>query len=259
MFVDFGTANLPEWTSPVCLHKIFRLKADESYRVNHEPLEIGWQVLIIVTAGSGFLQFGKTSRTIMAGEAFLFSPGDDPFRYHTLGDKWDFWWFEFSGSMELLKDSYVFEGSAVSELCETCLKAVKQQNAKAASGLFSAILWQIFAVEIKENGNKKETLIFRKAAEIILKQLKSINVTSLSKELCLSERSLRDIFIENAGCSPKQYILSKKLDSAKFLLKNTNKSIGEISDSLGFSSQFHFCRFFNREIGIAPSAWRKGE
>lgn len=57
--------------------------------------------------------------------------------------------------------------------------------------------------------------------------------------------------------SLSDFILTKKTDEAKYLLRYTNKSLTDISLSLGFSSPGHFSRVFKKYASITPHKYRK--
>ena len=46
--------------------------------------------------------------------------------------------------------------------------------------------------------------------------------------------------------------------SARTLLRESSKSIGEISEELGYSSCEHFSWSFKKYCGMSPSEYRKG-
>ncbi len=52
------------------------------------------------------------------------------------------------------------------------------------------------------------------------------------------------------------YILLRKLEAARNMLKYSEYSYAEISAILAFSSQSHFCRIFKKETGYTPKEYR---
>lgn len=52
------------------------------------------------------------------------------------------------------------------------------------------------------------------------------------------------------------YILLRKLEAARNMLKYSEYSYVEISAILAFSSQSHFCRIFKKETGYTPKEYR---
>lgn len=85
-----------------------------------------------------------------------------------------------------------------------------------------------------------------------------IQMSELARELHLSERNFRKYFTEEMGVSPKAYLQTARLQRAKELLRTPGQSISEISESVGYYSQFQFSRDFKKEFGLTPSAYRGG-
>ena len=52
------------------------------------------------------------------------------------------------------------------------------------------------------------------------------------------------------------YILLRKLEAARNMLKYSEYSYAEISAILAFSSQSHFSRIFKKETGYTPKEYR---
>lgn len=65
------------------------------------------------------------------------------------------------------------------------------------------------------------------------------------------------LFHKRFGVSPAQFINQKKTHYAMEQLTSTSKPIADISNSLGFSSQFYFCNFFKKQTGTTPSEYRQ--
>ena len=66
-------------------------------------------------------------------------------------------------------------------------------------------------------------------------------------------------FQQELGMSIGTYITHCRLREAKSLLRYTNKSLGEISSYLCFSSQSHFQNVFKKNIGLSPLAFRRSQ
>lgn len=75
--------------------------------------------------------------------------------------------------------------------------------------------------------------------------------------LCVSPRYLQYITDKVVGRPPKQIISDYLMQESRSMLMCTRLTIQEIALRLGFSSQAQFARFFTREQGIAPQAYRQ--
>ena len=77
-------------------------------------------------------------------------------------------------------------------------------------------------------------------------------------EACGYSRNHFSLLIrQQTGLSARDFLNGIKLKIAQDYLRYTNKTIEEISATLGFSSQFHFSSFFKRHAGISPLKFRK--
>ncbi len=86
---------------------------------------------------------------------------------------------------------------------------------------------------------------------------KQITLELLSQLFFFSKTSLNNDFKKNTGLSIIDYLLKKRINVAQNLLLNSNKSICEIAEECGFSSQSYFYLIFRKRIGASPSAYRK--
>lgn len=84
------------------------------------------------------------------------------------------------------------------------------------------------------------------------------DVAFYAERLCVSTRYLQDVTNKMAEKKPKQIISDYLLQEACSMLKGTRLTIQQISQRLGFASQAHFSRFFTRELGLSPQAYRFG-
>ncbi|MCL2216901.1 MAG: AraC family transcriptional regulator [Defluviitaleaceae bacterium] len=68
---------------------------------------------------------------------------------------------------------------------------------------------------------------------------------------------LSSIFRKETGVCISDYIMSKRIEDAKFLLCHTNNPISEIANYYQFSSQSHFTQRFAKITGMTPLVYRK--
>lgn len=83
------------------------------------------------------------------------------------------------------------------------------------------------------------------------------SLTELSRAVGLTPRTLSRRFVQATGESPKQYWLQLRLLRAEEMLRETNLSIQEISNLLGFSDPSYFIRLFRQRAGITPNDYRR--
>lgn len=98
----------------------------------------------------------------------------------------------------------------------------------------------------------------RQAAELIESDPgQKINFSDLSRSLNLSERNFRKMFTLIMGMAPKAYQQELRLKTAAAVLKEKERTMAEISEELGYYSQFQFSRDFKKRFGVTPSEYKK--
>ena len=74
----------------------------------------------------------------------------------------------------------------------------------------------------------------------------------LAEYVQLSRRQLERLFLKHLHSTPSRYYLKLRLDRARRLLKQTSRSIVEITAMCGFVSTTHFSRCYRKTLGHAP-------
>lgn len=64
-------------------------------------------------------------------------------------------------------------------------------------------------------------------------------------------------FFNQTGMTPNEYIQNIRLEKAKILLQETDLSLLEISQIVGYSHQSSLTRLFQKKEGLSPGAFRK--
>ena len=110
----------------------------------------------------------------------------------------------------------------------------------------------------KETCGVHHSKTVQKARDYILAHIgESITTEALARECGMNRTYLCKRFREETGMSLGQYVTHIKTQEAKRLMDITPKTIAEIAEYLGYSSQSHFQRVFKQQYGCTPGAYRK--
>ncbi len=83
-----------------------------------------------------------------------------------------------------------------------------------------------------------------------------VNLSDLAKRVYLNPIYFCTVFKDAFGVSPMHYLQIVRIENSKKLLKNTNHSITQISNKVGFQSVHHFSKLFKSNVGMSPSDFR---
>lgn len=84
-----------------------------------------------------------------------------------------------------------------------------------------------------------------------------IEITELSKQLGVSDRTMRNHFYDYIGCSPKEYFRIVKLKQVAYQLKHSESSLTNIAYDNNYFDQAHFIHEVKSITGQTPNQLRK--
>lgn len=87
--------------------------------------------------------------------------------------------------------------------------------------------------------------------------LDSGTVGKLAAKLGVSDRRLRQLFVQHVGTSPRQVAQTRRVLFAKQLIHETDLSLTEVAIAAGFNSLRRFNDAMRQTYGHAPSQWRR--
>ena len=64
------------------------------------------------------------------------------------------------------------------------------------------------------------------------------------------------LFYNNVGMTPKDYLTKIKIEKAKSMLLEGDKTVSDLAYELGYSSQSHFCMTFKKHCKITPTQFK---
>lgn len=85
---------------------------------------------------------------------------------------------------------------------------------------------------------------------------KNLPVAALAAIAGLSPTHFSRAFKNSTGVAPHHYLTRQRVEKAARLLIESELSMAEIAQAVGFSDQSHFTRCFTRLIGTTPGAYR---
>jgi len=87
--------------------------------------------------------------------------------------------------------------------------------------------------------------------------MKYHDVKFYADKLCITTQYLTSILKEQSGKSTSQWIQEALIIEAKSMLKTPRINVQQVSDELHFSDQSTFGKFFKKNTGFSPLAFRK--
>lgn len=118
-------------------------------------------------------------------------------------------------------------------------------------------LTPVSALTIAHKDSNLSTEVLKILSYINKHYNQQINLKDLCNKFFLSKVSLCKKFKSVMNCSIMEYVSLLRLNKAKALLRDTNKSIEDISNHCGFSSANYFGLIFKKEVGLSPLNYRK--
>lgn len=86
---------------------------------------------------------------------------------------------------------------------------------------------------------------------------KEVSITGIANQLHVNTSYLSSMFKQYVGMSATKYLSFVRLERSKELLLTTEKTLGEVSDAVGFNDEYYFSKCFKKYYGDTPSQVRK--
>src|SRR5438128_8680803 len=86
-----------------------------------------------------------------------------------------------------------------------------------------------------------------------------LDLNEISKQACLSRFHFLRLFRDTFETTPHQYLIQRRIERAKELLRWKEMSVTDVCFEVGFESLGSFSALFHRCVGTAPVTYRKRE
>jgi AraC family transcriptional regulator len=83
-----------------------------------------------------------------------------------------------------------------------------------------------------------------------------LSLTMLAEIACLSPYHFSRSFKQAVGVGPQRYVIQRRIERAKTLMRRTHQPLALIALEAGFTDRSHLTSVFRREIGMTPGRFR---
>lgn len=120
----------------------------------------------------------------------------------------------------------------------------------------SGVIWRIEQSEQKTH--TRADAFFARFIRLLENNFRTERrVSWYAQQLCITPKYLSEVVKQVSKRTPNEWIDSYVILEIRVLLKNSTKSIKEITDELCFPNQSFLGKYFKERVGISPSEYRK--
>ena len=227
-----------------------------------------WQFMQCVRGEGEFDVDGR--RFTVAADGAVLLPRDRPHRYRRLLNcpYWEYRWIEFDGEQVPTLLAMLGLGDACGipdcgealphvELVHSLLNARGDAALHEATTLFLHALSMVARVA-RRTPEDAPTAVKRAMAWMALNLHATVELADLARAAGVSPWHCVRLFRAAHGVPPMAYLRLLRLHRAKALLHDSELGVRQVARSVGYARVQHFTRMFTREVGLSPSAFRRG-
>lgn len=104
-------------------------------------------------------------------------------------------------------------------------------------------------------GSSRECSLVRRYIDNHFKE--NLTLDQLAGVVHINKYYLSHTFRREFNISPISYVISRRIQESRFLLAETDHSLSQIAQILGFSSLSYFSQSFRRQEGMSPMEYRR--
>jgi len=111
---------------------------------------------------------------------------------------------------------------------------------------------------VQPSNNKLSPKMLKRAFDYIENNLANdLTVQEIARAVPLSAGHFAHAFSTTVGTTPHRYVLERRIELTKALLRETDLPIANIATRAGFARHSHFCATFQRLTGFTASEFRR--
>ena len=215
------------------------------------------------------VDLGKGLTKVPANSLVLWSPSDN----HHYGNPKNGWlhsWIHFTGTdvsgilertgFQRLKPVQVNQPQMVEDYLIRMFNEISshsEPNDLIVRNLFENWLLEMSRARVSEKKGIPSESIMRLKRHLDMNLTQKISLAAMSKVANLSVSHLSFEFRKEFGVSPVNYLIRRRMDTAKYLLANRDMTVSEVATECGYPDVFQFSRMFKRVTGYSPKFFKR--
>ncbi|HZG56910.1 AraC family transcriptional regulator [Paenibacillus sp.] len=221
--------------------------------------------------GEGEVVLNGTSREVGRGSCFLFRPGDRTEARHRPERPLTVTYIHFSkvgdpAALAALPSFVRFGPESPQELyLDRFVHAMRsrEHGREEEARMLLKLLLLCFeresrdAVSAPASAHPLYPVLSEVAAYVSQDPAKPHTIQSLARRAHLSPRYFSLQFKAIMGQTVEAYIIGKRIERARYLLRYQGMGVGEVAEALGYSSVYFFSRQFKQVTGLRPTDVKK--
>lgn len=251
------------------VQKIGYLQANQIYSVSSDHLDCF--LLLIVLHGEGTLEYENNEYQLKKGNIF-FIDCEKNHKYYASKKGWHVLYIYFNGSSARAYYNIISQSKTpvfqtgnynISMSLFWEVLNLHQKNNSLAEELTSLHLTRILTEIILLLGNLNyPKIVYPKYITDVFNHItryydEKITLDMLAELYSINKFHLIKEFKRFTGTTIIDHIIKTRINRAKSLLHDSNKSIDQIAKEVGFNSTAHFIRTFRNKEYITPNFYRK--
>lgn len=237
---------------------------DANYRIERNNSDVS--VIEYIIDGMGYVTVKGRTHCVSKDTIYFLEKGEDHCYYSDEERPFEKIFLNISGSFcQTLVSEYnisrrnFFSGEGLKSLFERIIEIIRSpvsdnEMQSALQGLFIEIISRLSFTQSEEMYSR-EALELKNYLDSNLGHI--VSADELSGVIYRSDDYCLKLFKKEFGITPYAYQIERKIQVSKSLLLNTNMSVGEIADTLGYVDLHYFSNLFLKKCGCRPLKYRK--
>lgn len=226
-------------------------------------------VIGYVLSGQGHVQVGSQTSLARRGDMFILPAGSrhevnsDP----DASEPWSYIWLNISGNWILsLLEAYqllahiVVQDSGLEPVFQDAIESAQTMSTEDMQSHIQIVLMRIvvsLSQTLRKRGNTLTPAVQAIKQFLDNRILLPFDSEELSDRIGLSYKQMNRLFKQEVGTTLYNYVISKKIESAKLMLIGTQLTVSDIGYKLGYDDPHYFSNLFQSKAGVRPSEFRK--